>query len=86
MTTRPYCKNYDITAASTPAMAGTTPFTVTNPGKGNESTEIGFAILSNNDPITIGMDAIGETAGTFVSCTASNKGVLNTVIWSEPCP
>lgn len=85
-TTRPYCKNYDITEASTPAMAATTPFIVNNPGKGNESTEIGFAILNNNDPISIGINEIDETAGTFVSCTTNGSGTtLNSVTWSEPC-
>ena len=67
-------------------MAATTPFIVTNPGKANESTEIGFALLGNNDPISIGIDANGETAGAFVSCTANGGGTaLNTVTWSDPC-
>lgn len=84
-TTRPYCKNYDINAASTPAMAAIAPYSVANPGKGNESTEIAFAQLDNNDPISIGIDPSGDTAGAFVSCTATGGGALDTVTWTEPC-
>jgi hypothetical protein len=84
-TTRPYCKNYDITSAATATASAVTPFGVNNPGKIAESTEIGFATLNNLDVVTIGIQANGQTAGTFVSCTATGNGGLGTVSWTDPC-
>jgi hypothetical protein len=84
-TTRPYCKNYDVISASTATASGITPYGVSNPGKSAESTEIGFSVLNNNDVITLGIEPNGETAGSFVSCTANGSGALGTVTWTDPC-
>lgn len=84
-TTRPYCANYDIMAASTAALAASAPFTVSNAGTAAETTEIGFALLNNQDEVLLTIQANGETAGALVSCKATGGGALGTVVWSDPC-